>query len=224
MFEGLKPTLHRYTPRGDTVDSRVLDWLHSEDPTVLTDGELFDELAYTTFDVAPLTVEQVQPASIDLRLGRDFKRLKEEQADKLEYNDHLRVIDTAKNAEQLHESFEADSITLDPGDCVLATTKERVHIPPHLLGEVEGRSSFGRLFVEVHQTAGILDPGFEGTITLEVVNNNPNPVKLHAGQRVCQIVVSRLASSSEEPYGEKHDTKYQGQEGATLSRLHEDQT
>lgn len=191
-------------------------------PGVLSDTEIWDEIAYSEFDVAPLTTEQVQPASIDLRLGSDFKRLKEKPLNQYSFNDQLEVIDTATDTQHAYEEFEADEVVLDPGDCVLGTTMETVNIPPHLVGEVEGRSSVGRLFVEVHQTAGIIDSGFNGTITLEITNNSPNPVKLHEGQRVCQIVIHRLNKPAEDPYGSKDDSKYQGQRGATASRLHED--
>lgn len=191
-------------------------------PGVLSDSEIWDEIAYSDFDVHPLQPEQVQPASIDLRLGSDFKRLKEDKANKYSFNDTPSVIDTGKDTEQAWEEFEAEEVVLEPGDCVLGTTKETVNIPPHLLGEVEGRSSIGRLFVEVHKTAGVVDPGYRGEITLEIHNDNPNPVKLHEGQRVCQMLVKRLNRPAENPYGEKTDSKYQGQTGATASRLHQD--
>jgi len=181
---------------------------------VLSDSEIWDEFAYSDFDIHPLTTEQVQPASIDLRLGNDFKRLKA--------NPGMETIDTSEDSEQSFESFTDDSVVLQPGDCILGTTKEVVNMPAHLLGEIEGRSSLGRLFVEVHKTAGIIDPGFKGEITLELENCGPNPIKLHEGQRVCQMIITRLNKPCEEPYGQKKDTKYQGQTGATGSRLHQD--
>lgn len=189
----------------------------------LSDGGIWDELAYSEFNIEPLTVEQVQPASIDLRLGSDFKRLEEDlEFDLSEGWSNLEVVDSADSAEQSYEEFEADEVVLEPGDCVLGTTQEYVNMPAHLLGNVEGRSSLGRLFVEVHKTAGVIDPGYEGEITLEIHNDNPHPVKLHAGQRVCQMLVTRLNRPAENPYGEKDDSKYQGQVGATQSKLHAD--
>lgn len=190
---------------------------------VLTDGEIWDELAYSDFNVEPLTEAQVQPASIDLRLGNDFKRLKARTRTEAKMGYNAQPIDTKGDAVQPMEEFQADEVVLDPGDCLLGTTMETVSLPPDILGDCEGRSSVGRHFVEIHQTAGIIDPGYHGEITLEIVNNNPRPVKLYAGQRVCQMVVHKLDKPAVEPYGIKGDSKYQGQVGATASRLHDDQ-
>lgn len=203
---------------------KVLNWLENKlVPTgALSDTGIWDELAYSEFNVEPLTVEQVQPASIDLRLGSDFKKLVPDREWAGPNRLEKRVIDTADDTEPKYEEFEADKVVLEPGDCVLGTTKEYVNLPPHLLGEVEGRSSVGRLFVEVHKTAGIIDPGFEGCITLEIENCGTNPVVLHKGQRVCQVVITRLNKPAKEPYGMKEDSKYQRQEGAVASKLSED--
>lgn len=190
---------------------------------VLSDEEIWDEFAYTEFDISPLNVDQVQPASVDLRLGSDFKVLKEKTKQEEAFDYGPRPIDTRKEIDLPMREFTGESITVEPGECVLGTTMEAVNMPPSLMAFCEGRSSVGRLFVEVHQTAGIIDPGYRGEITLEIKNNNPRPVKLYAGQRVCQLVIHKLNQPSKSPYGAKEDSKYQDQTGATPSRLNDDE-
>lgn len=189
----------------------------------LCDKGIWDELAYTEFDIYPLQPEQVQPASVDLRLGEDFQILQAEQKYGTSEDYQKIPIDTKESTDQPMKEATADSITIQPGECVLGTTMETVNLPADLLGEVEGRSSLGRLFIEVHKTAGVVDPGYRGEITLEIHNDNPAPVTLYKGQRVCQLLLTKLNRPAEEPYGDKEDSKYQGQEGATQSKLHQDE-
>lgn len=178
----------------------------------LSDAEFWDEFAYTELDIQPLTVEQVQPASIDLRLGSDFKRPLASGT----------VLDTVKDATQEYEEWKGDSVVVEPEDFVLGTTMETVYLPPHIYGEVKGRSSVGRVGIEVHKTAGVIDPGYRGEITLEITNDNPDPVEIHSGQRICQIVLEKMGEPAEKPYGSQENSKYQNQEGATPSQLHKD--
>lgn len=158
--------------------------------------------------IDPFDKSNVEPASVDLRLGDSF----------IEVWETTGAIDTRDPQTNMTRSFTAESITLDPGEQILAATKEYVSLPDHIEAEVTGRSSLGRLFVEVHKTAGFCDPGFEGQITLEIQNHNPNPVTLYEGQRVCQIIFRMLESSAEEPYGHE-GSQYQGQTGATDSGM-----
>ena len=111
---------------------------------------------------------------------------------------------------------------LHPGDFVLGTTKEHVEIPHDLVAAVEGRSSLGRLAVIVHATAGWIDPGYHGEITLELSNLGAAPVALTPGMRVCQLVFTELKSRATRPYGEQRGSKYQDQKGPTASRIQED--
>lgn len=159
--------------------------------------------------IEPYDESNVEPASVDLRLGNSF----------IETIDTGQVIDTRDPETHNTREFEAGEITLEPGEQILAATKEYVSIPNFLEAEVTGRSSLGRLFVEVHKTAGFCDPGFEGQITLEIQNHNPNPVTLYEGQRVCQIIFRYIMGGEvENPYG--HDeSQYQGQTGATDSGM-----
>jgi len=159
--------------------------------------------------IAPYIEEHVEPASIDLRLGNHFTVISATDD----------VIDTRDEDSITHTSFERESITLEPGANVLGTTVETVGIPDTLVGQVQGRSSLGRLSVVVHKTAGIIDPGYRGEITLEIENEGVEPVRLHAGDRVCQILFEEVVGGVETPYGEERGSQYQGQSGATPSGM-----
>lgn len=168
-------------------------------------------------EISPYDNDNVEPASVDLRLGSDF----------IKYEQPRTVIDTKDSddgATQLERAAtargEMDSITIEQGDFVIATTKETIRLPDFLAATVVGRSSLGRLGVEIHKTAGFVDPGFEGEITLEIVNDNPNPVRLYPDQRVAQIVFYNLFEhmDAENPYGHE-DSQYQNQSGATASGM-----
>lgn len=156
--------------------------------------------------IEPYDPSNVEPASIDLRLSNSFAKMRGEG-----------VIDTRDPSSVEYNEFEIDYITLDSGETVLGSTIERVEIPDDLSADVVGRSSLGRIFVEVHKTAGFGDPGFEGQITLEIGNDSSRPVKLYAGQRICQIIFKQLDEAAERPYGHE-GSQYQGQTGATPSR------
>lgn len=179
---------------------------------VLSDGEIWDALSHTSFNIEPLTTNQVQPASVDLRLGGNFKRMLPTG----------NVIDTREGMEEKFTEWNAEYVDVHPDDFILGTTVETVNLPPDIYGEIKGRSSVGRLGIEVHKTAGVCDPGYRGELTLEITNDNPDPVRLYKGQRICQITLTKMDEPANNPYGEKDDTKYQGQHGATTSRLNED--
>ncbi len=111
---------------------------------------------------------------------------------------------------------------MHPGEFVLATTLERIEIPRDLLVRLEGRSSIGRLGIVIHSTAGYLDPGFKGQITLEISNLGRIAVALYPGRRICQVAFEEMSSPARADYGERHGSKYQGQSAATASRLFQD--
>lgn len=154
---------------------------------------------------------QFQPASLDLRLSNEVWR----------FNDDLDCVDSMSGGDYYHRCV-SDVLVLKPNEFVLGRTVEYVSLPDDILGRVEGRSSIGRLGVAVHVTAGFIDPGFEGTITLEIVNLNSVPVVLYPFQRVCQIVFEELNDSAGVPYGVGGRNKYQGQVGVTPSRIFDD--
>ena len=150
-----------------------------------------------------LTPGQIQPASVDVRLGNTFSVVK----------DKANTIVSMDSAIE-YERITTDSYILLPGQFVLATTMEYFRMPDDLTAFVEGRSSVGRLGLFV-QNAGWVDPGFHGEITLELYNANRCAIKLHAGRRVGQLVFAKLDQLAESPYV----GKYNGQRGATGSRI-----
>jgi len=153
--------------------------------------------------ISPLDDIQIQPASVDVRLGSSFS-----------------VVETGSNsiikmdASAQYRSITADTFLLLPSQFVLATTMEYFRLPDNLTAFVEGRSSLGRLGLFI-QNAGWVDPGFEGEITLELFNASNRAIELRAGRRVGQLVFARLDGDAEKPYR----GKYQGQRGATGSRI-----
>jgi dCTP deaminase len=184
---------------------------------ILSDVDLLRRLEAGDLVVDPIDdVEmQVQPASIDLRLGTEFLEFKRTNIACIHPN---RDAEVSEYVSETHVP-EGDEFILHPGDFVLGTTKERVEVPDDLLATVEGRSSLGRLAIVIHATAGIVDPGYEGQITLELSNLGTAPVALTPGMRVSQLVFTELKSPADRPYGAERGSKYQGQRGPQASRI-----
>lgn len=160
-------------------------------------------------NIEPFVEEHVEPASLDLRLSSSFTKI----------NPKNEIIDTRDKDSIEHTEYEKESIVLQPGESILGSTMETVTMPDDILGKVDGRSSIGRLSVVIHKTAGIIDPGFSGDITLEIENEGDSPVKLYSGDRICQILFSPVIGEVETAYGEERGSQYQGQEGATPSGM-----
>jgi dCTP deaminase len=187
---------------------------------ILSDRDILARLSEGDLVVEPLADvdRQVQPASVDLRLGSEFLEFQHANIpcihpeSEAETDEYVRAV----------EVEEGDEYVLHPGDFVLGTTVERVEIPPDLIAHVEGRSSLGRLAVVVHATAGLCDPGYQGQITLELSNLGTAPVALSPGMRISQLTFTELSSPAERPYGEDRGSKYQGQEGPQASRIQSD--
>ena len=185
--------------------------------SVLNDAEIRNFLNKGKIVIEPMPEDiQIQPASVDLRLDDAYIII---NPMKIPYFDSKgdNIPDTSK----IQRFTKEKPLVLQPHMFVLCQTMEKVKIPPNLLARVEGRSSIGRLGVAIHITAGFIDPGFEGNITLEVVNLNNIPVILYPKQRVCQIVFEELTAESERPYGSNHN-KYQGQRYPTPSAIYDD--
>lgn len=162
---------------------------------ILSDREIRKELEGGNVVVEPLDPEQIQPSSIDLRLGDS--------------------IVTPDGSSEGH-----DTITFPPGNrVILGTTVEYVEIPSHLCGVLHDRSSIARIGL-MGQTAGFIDPGFSGELTLELSNLTNEPIELPVGTRVCQMALLKMTSEAECPYGsEGLGSHYQGQKGATSSYM-----
>lgn len=182
--------------------------------SVLSDRDIIRRIAYRddSIDISPFSQENVQPASYDLTLGDEF----------VKYHDGGYSLQSVElGPTERRESLTADSYVVDPGEFVLGHTVETIRLPNDVTAEVKGRSSIGRLGLIPH-TAGWIDPGFEGEITLEFVNHSPQPVEITSGMRIAQIVFSETRTPAGVGYGEKDDQKYQGQTGATESKIQED--
>lgn len=158
---------------------------------------------------------QLGPSSLDLRLGYEFGVL---ETRKLKCIDTKRM-DQYSDLKKSREATPEDGIVVHPGEFVLGSTLETLKVPSNLVARIEGRSSYARLGLIPHAAAGFVDPGFEGQITLEIQNLGNVPITIYPEDRICQVVFETMTSEAEEPYGEKKDTKYMGQSGATGSRL-----
>lgn len=166
--------------------------------------------------IEPFDEQAIQPASIDLRLGSGafYSR-------PVDGGGHIDVSRAEDVEASFHHSPLTQTIDLLPGDFVIATTAERITLPDNLVGIVNGKSSLGRLGLLIHATAGFVDPGFSGQITLELSNVSRNPLLLRAGMRICQMSFQYLDVPANKPYGHPDlNSKYAGQEGATLSKYH----
>lgn len=161
--------------------------------------------------VDPFNDRSVQPSSYDLSLNNDFLFPRTDEAD-------LKVDLRIDSPADLMIKNDADEIWLQPGGCVLGSTIEVVKCPINLSARVEGKSSLGRLFLAVHVTAGVIDAGWEGQITLEIVNHGPWSIKLWKGMKIAQVSYFTLTTECDTPYGSsKLGSHYQGQMETTAA-------
>ena len=182
---------------------------------ILSDRSIREELAAGRIVLDPFDENLVQPASVDVRLDRYFRVF---------LNHTMPVIDVKKNLEELTRLVEIDDdrpFVLHPGEFVLGQTLEWVELPDDLVARLEGKSSLGRLGLLIHSTAGYVDPGWDGYLTLELSNVANLPITLYPGMKIGQISFFRLTTAAETPYGSAGN-KYQGQRGPTASRFFED--
>jgi dCTP deaminase len=182
---------------------------------LLSDRDLRKEVDSGRLVLEPFDDVMVQPSSIDVRLDRFFRVFN---------NTRYTHIDPSIQQDDLTSVVEADDeepFVLHPGEFVLGSTFELVKLPDDLAGRLEGKSSLGRLGLLTHSTAGFIDPGFEGHITLELSNVANLPITLWPGMKIGQLCLFRLSSSAEHPYGSAQaGSRYQGQRGPTPSRAY----
>ncbi|MDV6011116.1 dCTP deaminase [Haloechinothrix sp. LS1_15] len=182
---------------------------------LLSDRDLRKEVEAGRLGLHPYDTEMVQPASIDVRLDRYFRVFD---------NSKYTHIDPALQQDELTSLVEQegdDPFVLHPGEFVLASTFEQVTLPDDLAGRLEGKSSLGRLGLLTHSTAGFIDPGFTGHITLELSNVANLPITLWPGMKIGQLCLFRLSSPADFPYGTAEaGSRYQGQRGPTPSRAY----
>lgn len=180
---------------------------------LLSDRDLVIEIKAGNLALDPFEPALIQPSSIDVRLDRLFRV----------FNNHLYThIDPAQQQDELTSVVDVpdgESFVLHPGEFVLASTVEVISLGDQLAGRLEGKSSLGRLGLLTHSTAGFIDPGFSGHITLELSNVANLPIRLWPGMKIGQLCIFRLSSPAEHPYGSAvYGSRYQGQRGPTPSR------
>jgi dCTP deaminase len=180
---------------------------------LLSDRDILNEIESKRVALDPFDPEMVQPSSVDVRLDRLFRVFE---------NHKYPHIDPAADQPDLTRMVEPegdDAFILHPGEFVLGSTYEVVTLPDDVAARLEGKSSLGRLGLLTHSTAGFIDPGFSGHVTLELSNVATLPIKLWPGMKIGQLCFFRLSSPSEHPYGStRYGSRYQGQRGPTPSR------
>ncbi len=184
---------------------------------VLSDRDIRAEVAAGRILIDPYTPEAVQPSSVDLHLDRRFRVFR---------NNRYPYIDVREEQPELTEIVEVeddDPFILHPGEFVLGSTLERVGLPDDLVARLEGKSSLGRLGLLIHSTAGYVDPGWDGNLTLELSNVANLPITLYDGMKIGQISFQRLSSPVEVAYGDARlGSRYRGQRDPTASLYHRD--
>jgi len=180
---------------------------------LLSDRDIAAEIEAGRVQVEPFEPKMIQPSSVDVRLDRFFRVFE---------NHKYEVIDPSVEQPDLTREVAVspdDFFILHPGEFVLASTYEVITLPDDIAGRLEGKSSLGRLGLLTHSTAGFIDPGFSGHITLELSNVANLPVKLYPGMKIGQLCLIKLSSSAEHPYGSAvYGSRYQGQRGPTPSK------
>ena len=184
---------------------------------MLSDVDIKSSIKNKDIEISPLIEEFIQPSSVDLRVGADFRVFenhKYSHIDPKAKQDDLTTLVTSS----MEEPF-----VLHPGEFVLGTTFEKVSLSNKVVARLEGKSSLGRIGLLIHSTAGFVDPGFSGYLTLELSNVANLPIKIYPEMKIGQISFYYLNSPSESKYGSGiYGNKYQGQEGPTPSRSHND--
>jgi len=180
---------------------------------LLSDRDIRSEIQSGRVAVEPFDEAMIQPSSVDVRLDKFFRVFE---------NHKYSVIDPSIEQAELTREVIAEgdeAFILHPGEFVLASTYEVITLPDDIAGRLEGKSSLGRLGLLTHSTAGFIDPGFSGHITLELSNVANLPVKLYPGMKIGQLCLIKLSSPAEHPYGSaQYLNRYQGQRGPTASR------
>jgi dCTP deaminase len=182
---------------------------------LLSDRDIREQLETGRVGLDPLDLGMIQPSSIDVRLDKYFR---------LFDNHKYPFIDPREDQPELTRLVEiqgGEPFILHPGEFVLGSTYELVTLPDDIAARLEGKSSLGRLGLLTHSTAGFVDPGFSGHVTLELSNVATLPIKLWPGMKIGQLCFIKLSSPAEKPYGStEYSSRYQGQRGPTASRSH----
>ena len=184
---------------------------------ILSDRDIREQIGSGRIQIEPFTPDAVQPSSVDLHLDSRFRVFR---------NNRYPYIDVRQEQPELTELLEINGdepFVLHPGEFVLGSTLERVALPDDLVGRLEGKSSLGRLGLLIHSTAGYVDPGWDGNLTLELSNVANLPIALYQGMKIGQISFQKLSSPVEVAYGDARiGSKYRGQRDPTASLYHLD--
>jgi dCTP deaminase len=182
---------------------------------LLSDRDIRGEIDAGRVVLDPYDEAMVQPSSIDVRLDRFFRVFENHRYP------HIDPAEEQPDLTRMVEASGAEPFILHPGEFVLGSTYEIVSLPDDVASRLEGKSSLGRLGLLTHSTAGFVDPGFSGHVTLELSNVATLPIKLWPGMKIGQLCFFRLSSPAEHPYGsDRYGSRYQGQRGPTPSRSH----
>jgi len=208
--------VHRSIRRVECENHDSIYTIHLPPTVILSDGDILAALEAGDIEIDPLDRALIQPASVDIRVSNEFRIFSNHRyvcIDPRERQDDLTRLTSVEDG---------DVFVLHPGEFTLGSTKERVSLGPEHVARLEGKSSLGRLGLLCHATAGWIDPGFSGRITLELSNVATLPIKIYPGMLIGQLSFARLSSPARNPYGSKGTTaKYQGQDGPTESRMWE---
>ncbi|MBU0535732.1 MAG: dCTP deaminase [Nanoarchaeota archaeon] len=181
---------------------------------VLSDRDIKAAIKKRDIVIENMTEDQIGPSSVDLRLGNEFRIFKHSEVTHVDPRqgniDHLM---------DLVEKTEDEAFIIHPGEFILATTREYVKVPDTMIARLDGRSSWGRLGIVVHSTAGSVHPGFQGRLTLEMANISKVPVKLWPGSRICQLTFEMMSSPAENPYNKRKESKYHDQKDPGISKI-----
>ena len=180
---------------------------------VLSDRSIAEALASGRLVVEPIAEDALQPASVDIRLDRQFRVFRNHR------ESYIDVREPVEGLTEVETVADDEAFVLHPGEFVLGSTLERLKLPDDLVARVEGKSSLGRLGLLVHATAGYVDPGWDGHLTMELSNVSNLPIKLYYAMKIGQLSFLRLTTPADRPYGSPElRSKYQGQSGPTASR------
>ena len=186
---------------------------------ILSDTTIREQIAAGRIGIEPFDDACVQPSSVDLHVDNAFRVF---------HNARHPFIDVRKQMDDLTELVEVEGdrpFILHPGEFVLGSTSERVSIPDDMVARLEGKSSLGRLGLLIHSTAGYVDPGWDGYLTLELSNVANLPITIYAGMKIGQISFFQLTTPAAKPYGSAEaGSKYQGQRGPTASKFFQEFT
>jgi dCTP deaminase len=186
---------------------------------ILSDRTLREQLAAGRIVIEPLDESLIQPSSIDVRIANLFRVFRNHTAGTIDVKQDLTAMT------ELIEIPDDGVFMLHPGEFVLGSTLERIAVPDDLVARIEGKSSLGRLGLLIHSTAGFIDAGFDGHVTLELANVASLPITLYPGMKIGQVSFMEMTTPADKPYGSgATGSKYQGQRGPTPSRYFENFT